>query len=61
MLIELVLNRANNKNIIDNEISIQSKIIHPNIIRLYNYLDELNARGIRFGITNLVRHKGNTK
>ena len=37
MLIELVLNRANNKNIIDNEISIQSKIIHPNIIRLYNY------------------------
>ena len=37
MLIELVLNKTNNKNIIDSEISIQSKIIHPNIIRLYNF------------------------
>ena len=37
MLIELVLNKTNNKNIIESEISIQSKIIHPNIIRLYNY------------------------
>lgn len=26
---------------------------------LYKLLDELNARGIRFGITNLVYHKGN--
>ena len=27
---------------------------------LYSLLDDLNKRGIRFGITNLVRHKGNT-
>lgn len=26
--------------------------------RLYAYLDELNERGISFGITNLIRHKG---
>ena len=28
--------------------------------RLYDYLDELNDRGIKFGITNLLKHKGNT-
>ncbi len=28
-------------------------------VRLYNYLDELNAKGVKFGITNLVKHKGN--
>lgn len=27
---------------------------------LYDYLDCLNAKGIKFGITNLVTHKGNT-
>ncbi len=26
--------------------------------RLCAYLDELNARGVRFGITNLINHKG---
>ena len=25
---------------------------------LYDFLDELNSKGIRFGITNLVYHKG---
>lgn len=29
-------------------------------IRLYSLLDKLNERGIRFGITNLVYHKGKT-
>lgn len=27
-------------------------------IKLCNYLDELNLRGVKFGITNLVNHKG---
>ena len=27
-------------------------------IRLCNYLDELDKKGIRFGITNLINHKG---
>lgn len=26
---------------------------------LYNFLDDLNERGIKFGITNLIYHKGN--
>lgn len=26
--------------------------------RLYKYLDELNRKGVRFGITNLIKHKG---
>ena len=45
MLLQLVLNKTNNKNIILSEIDIQSKIIHPNIIRLYNYFldkEEIN-------------------
>lgn len=28
--------------------------------RLCNYLDELNKKGVRFGITNLINHKGKT-
>lgn len=28
-------------------------------LRLCDYLDELNKQGIRFGITNLINHKGN--
>lgn len=27
-------------------------------IKLCNYLDELNSKGIKFGITNLINHKG---
>ena len=40
MNIPLVLKKSNNKDIILNEISIQSKISHPNIIRLYNYFKD---------------------
>ena len=44
MNISLVLKKANNKNIILNEINIQSRICHPNIIQLYNYFkDKDNA------------------
>lgn len=28
-------------------------------IELYNFLDELNSKGIKFGVTNLIYHKGN--
>ena len=42
MNISLVLNKANNKNIILNEIKIQSRICHPNIIQLYNYFKDKN-------------------
>ena len=42
MNISLVLKKSGNKNIILNEINIQSKIIHPNIIRLYNYFKDKN-------------------
>ena len=43
MNISLVLKKTNNKNIILNEINIQSKISHPNIINFYNYfLDKEN-------------------
>ena len=27
-------------------------------LELYNTLDELNSRGVKFGLTNLIRHKG---
>ena len=40
MNISLVLKKSGNKNIILNEINIQSKITHPNIIRLYNYFKD---------------------
>ena len=40
MNISLVLKKSGNKNIILNEINIQSKISHPNIIRLYNYFKD---------------------
>ena len=42
MNISLVLNKANNKNIILNEVKIQSRICHPNIIQLYNYFKDKN-------------------
>ena len=42
MNISVVLNKANNKNIILNEINIQSRICHPNIIQLYNYFRDKN-------------------
>ena len=45
MNLKLVSTKTNNKNIIINEINIQSKISHPNIIKLYNYFidkDKLN-------------------
>ena len=34
--------KTNNKNLIVEEINIQSKIIHPNIIRLFNYFTDNN-------------------
>ena len=42
MNISLVVDKANNKNIILNEINIQSRICHPNIIQLYNYFKDKN-------------------
>ena len=40
MNISLVLQKSSNKNIILNEINIQSKISHPNIIKLHNYFKD---------------------
>ena len=34
------INKTNNKNLIYEEINIQSKILHPNIIRLFNYFND---------------------
>ena len=42
MNISKVLEKTNNKNIIINEINIQSKISHPNIIKLYNFFSDRN-------------------
>ena len=36
------IQKTNNKNLIADEINIQSKIFHPNIIRLYNYFRDKN-------------------
>ena len=36
------LKKTNNKNLILEEINIQSKIMHPNIIRLFNYFKDKN-------------------
>ena len=42
MNISSFLKKTNNKDLIINEINIQSKINHPNIIRLYNYFEDKN-------------------
>ena len=34
------MQKTNNKNLILDEINIQSKIFHPNIIRLFNYFKD---------------------
>ena len=46
MNLPMVLSRTNNKNIILNEINIQSKISHPNIIKLYNYFKDKENKNI---------------
>ena len=42
MNIPSFLKKTNNKNLILEEINIQSKIVHPNIIRLFNYFKDKN-------------------
>ena len=46
MNISSFLKKTNNKDLIINEINIQSKINHPNIIRLYNYFEDKNNKNI---------------
>jgi len=46
MNLTMVLSKTNNKNLILNEINIQSKISHPNIIKLYNYFKDKENKNI---------------
>ena len=46
MNIELLISKTNSKNIIIEEINIQGKILHPNIIRLFNYFKDKNNENI---------------
>ena len=60
------IKKTNNKNLILNEINIQSKIFHPNIIRLYNYFRDKNKTNIflileyasKGTLFDYIRHKG---
>ena len=46
MNIPSFIKKTNNKNLILEEIKIQSKISHPNIIRLFNYFKDKNNTNV---------------
>ena len=60
------IKKTNNKNLILDEINIQSKIFHPNIIRLYNYFRDKNKTNIflileyasKGTLFDYIRHNG---